>query len=108
LKNPEIKINGNTRIKNTNFHDYLTQRRNPNNGTPIDVKGELNSKFYYVDDYNQPFRSGTRTDFITFIQGIAMHGTIDEHSAALKLPAHILNANGQGLDMTLKNNGFFR
>jgi hypothetical protein len=101
LKNPEIKVNGNTSIKHANLHGYLTQRGDPNKGTPLDVQGELNAKFDYVDDYNQPFRNGTRTDFVTFLQGIAMNGTIDEHSAALKLPAHILDASGKELDMTL-------
>jgi len=101
LKNPEIKVNGNTSIKNANLHGYLTQRGDPNKGTPLDVQGELNAKFDYVDDYNQPFRNGTRTDFITFLQWITMNGTIDEHNGNLKLPAHILSPSGRGLDMTL-------
>jgi len=101
LKNPEIKVNGNTSIKNANLHGYLTQRGDPNKGTTLDVQGELNAKFDYVDDYNQPFRNGTRTDFITFLQWITMNGTIDEHKGNLKLPAHILDASGKGLDTTL-------
>jgi len=87
LKNPEIKINGETNISNALQKEFLTRRGSLNTGTPLEINGQLNTKFGFVDNYKQFYKNGTLINYITYLQSVTMNNTISEHKGPLKLPA---------------------
>jgi hypothetical protein len=87
LKNPEIKINGETNISNALKSELLTRRGSLNTGSPLEINGQLNTKFGFVDNYKQFYKNGTLINYITYLQSVTMNNTISEHKEPLKLPA---------------------
>jgi hypothetical protein len=104
LKNPQMKVIGNTSIKNEVLQAYLAQKGQVNSGVPLNAKGELNVKFDFIEHYNEPYHEGIRTKFITYLQSITMDGSIDQPKELFKLPGDIPSkAKEQGKDIPLKN-----
>jgi hypothetical protein len=87
LKNPEIKVNGETNISNGLQNGLLTKRGTLNTGSPLDIKGQLNAKFGFVDNYNQYYKNGTLINYITYLQAVTMNNTVHEHKGPLLLSA---------------------
>jgi hypothetical protein len=87
LKNPEVSINGETDIINGLQNGFLTKRGTLNTGTPLDIKGQLNARFGFVDNYNQYSKNGTLINYITYLQAVTINNTAPEHNASLSLPA---------------------
>jgi hypothetical protein len=87
LKNPEVSINGETDIINGLQNGFLTKRGTLNTGTPLDIKGQLNARFGFVDNYNQYSKNGTLINYITYLQAVTVNNTAPEHNASLSLPA---------------------
>ena len=86
LKNPEIKINGGTNISNGLQSGYLTNRGTLNTGNPLQIEGQLNAKFGFIDNYNQFYKNGTLINYITYLQSITINST-DGPYVPSKLPA---------------------
>jgi hypothetical protein len=97
LKNPEITATGQTFIENSNFDGFLTPRGSLNRGSPFDFEGNLKMKFGYVDYYKEPYRQGTSSQFITYLQSVNMNGSMAPQGESLEIPGDIsLYAKTQG------------
>ena len=104
LKNPEIKINGETNISNGLQNGLLTRRGSLNTGSPLEINGQLNTKFGFVDNYKQFYKNGSLINYITYLQSVTMNNTISEHKEPLKLPANFGSLlEDHELDMALRN-----
>jgi hypothetical protein len=104
LKNPEIKINGETSISNALQKGLLTKRGSLNTGTPLEINGQLNTKFGFVDNYKQFYKNETLIDYITYLRSVTTNNTLHEH----KQPLILLSDFGsilrdRELDMALQN-----
>jgi hypothetical protein len=86
LKNPEIKINGGTNISNSLQSGYLSNRGTLRTGDPLEIEGQLNAKFGFIDNYNQFYKNGTVINYITYLQSITINST-DGPYVPSKLPA---------------------
>ena len=97
MKNPEIGVIGNTSLNRTNIHAEPI-----NTYAPLDFSGQLKAKFDIVNDYNEKhFRSGIRSDYITYFQNVSLDGKI-KRDLELKMPGDIsVNAKSRGLDIPL-------
>lgn len=84
LKNPEMIINGQTNIKNANFYGYLNGRGGLDKGSTLNFQGKLQTKFDFVDHYNEPYREGISTSYITYLQSVMINGTIETKQESLK------------------------
>ncbi len=103
LKNPEIKINGGTNISNGLQNGYLTNRGTLNTGNPLEIEGQLNAKFGFIDNYNQFYKNGTLINYITYLQSMTINST-DGHYVPSKLPADFGSIlQDQELIMALQN-----
>src|SRR4030095_1823727 len=89
LKNPEMMVDGKTRIKNTYFNRYLGLSGGLLRGDDFNFQGKLKMKFDFIDDYKKPYRNGTSTQYITYLQSIDMDGNIERQEPLLKLPGYV-------------------
>lgn len=100
LRNPSIKVNGNISIENA-FPGTSALRG------PIDLQGDLHgtlqAKFGFVDNYNQPYRNATKTQYVTYLETLKTDGGFGKQKEHLKLPADIyFKAKEIGQDIPLK------
>jgi hypothetical protein len=104
LKNPEMIINGQTNIKNANFDGYLNLRGGLEKGSTLNFQGKLQTKFDFVDHYNEPYREGTSTSYITYLQSVMMNGSEEKkQEGILKIPGDIsADAKMKGEDIPLE------
>jgi hypothetical protein len=103
LKNPEIKINGDTNFSNGLQSGYLTNRGSLNTGNPLNIDGQLNAKFGFIDNYNQFYKNGTLINYITYLQSMTTNTTVG-YSTPLKLPADLSSLlQDQEIIMALEN-----
>ena len=103
LKNPEIKINGGTNFSNGLQSGYLTNRGTLNTGNPLEVEGQLNAKFGFIDNYNQFYQNGTLINYITYLQSMTINSTGGLYVPS-KLPADFGSIlQDQELIMALQN-----
>jgi hypothetical protein len=95
MKSPEIEVTGNISFDRTNIHAEPITRY-----APLDFSGQLKAKFDIVNDYNEKhFRSGIRSDYITYLQSVSIDGKI-KRDVELKVPGDIsTNAKSRGLDI---------
>jgi hypothetical protein len=104
LKNPEIKIYGETNISNGLQNGFLTKRGTLNTGSPLNIKGQLNAKFGFVDNYNQYYKNGTLINYITYLQAMTVNNTIQNYTRTLLVPADFISLlQDRELDMALQN-----
>jgi hypothetical protein len=89
LKNPEMIVDGKTRIENAYFDGYLGSSGRLRQGYDFEFQGKLRMKFDYIDHFNRPYRNGTSTQYITYLQSIDMDGNIKRHEPLLKLPGYV-------------------
>ena len=97
MKNPEIEVTGNINFNRTNINAEPINRY-----APLDFSGQLKAKFDIVNHYNEEhFRSGIRSDYITYLQSVSLDGKI-KNDRELKMPGDIsTNAKSRGLDIPL-------
>jgi len=95
MKNPEIQVAGNISFNRTNINAEPIDRY-----SPLDFSGQLKAKFDMVNDYNEKhFRSGIRSDYITYLQNVYLDGKI-KRDIEFKMPGDIsTNAKSRGLDI---------
>jgi len=89
LKNPEISVEGHTNIKNSYFDGYLTGSGALNDGVNLDFQGKFKTRLAFTDDYNEHYRSGIRSNYISYLDWVDMIGSTDQKTDALKLPGDI-------------------
>ena len=89
LKNPEMIINGQTNIKNAYFNGYLNGRGGLEKGSTLNFQGKLQTKFDFVDHYNEPYRKGTSTSYITYLQSVMMNGSEEKKQERILIPGDI-------------------
>jgi hypothetical protein len=94
MKSPEIRV---TEEKGKEGEELVedegdtivTFRRDSPRNTPTEVKGgDTIIKLDYVDHYNQPFRNGTKTQFITYLKE-DIPETTGWNSNVLEIPGDI-------------------
>jgi hypothetical protein len=91
VKSPEIKVYGNSSFKKA-IYNFFRFEGTINGGSPLDIDGQLEAKLDSVDNYDRPIGNGTgtRTDYITYLQSITMNGKINEYrESPFKLPGDI-------------------
>jgi hypothetical protein len=95
MKSPEIDVTGNISFNRTNINAEPITRY-----APLDFTGQLKAKFDIVNHYNEKhFRSGIRSDYITYLQSASIDGKI-KRDIELKMPGDIsTNAKSRGLDI---------
>jgi hypothetical protein len=104
LKNPEIKINGDTNISNGLQNGLLTKRGSLNTGSPLEINGQLNTKFGFVDNYKQFHKNETLINYITYLQSVTMNNTLQEHKQHLIFLSDFGSIlRDRELDMALQN-----
>jgi hypothetical protein len=91
VKKPEIKFNGHVYIKKAYLERYgfISELGRLNTGIPLDLKGDLAASFAYVDNFDQPFRNATKTQYITYLDWITMNGSITQDKVNPRLPGDI-------------------
>jgi hypothetical protein len=95
LKSPVLTFHGHVDIKNANFDGYLTPRGALYKGPAFNLQGNLTSKFDFVDNYNEGYYDGTKTQYITYLQSLVYDGNTEQHQDIIKLPGEISNAAKQ-------------
>jgi len=95
MKSPEIEVTGNVSFNRTNIHAEPI-----NIYGPLDFSGQLKAKFDIADHFNEKhFRSGIRSDYITYLQSVSLDGKI-KRDTELKMPGEISTiAKIRGLDI---------
>jgi hypothetical protein len=97
LKSPEIIVNGNAMFDKTNFYgqeidDY----------TPLNVSGQVKAKFDLIDDFKEPFRNGTKIQYLTYLGSLSVDGKRNQFKQGLELPGDISSdIKKRGLDVPL-------
>jgi len=89
LKNPEISVEGHTSIKNSYFDGYLTGSGALNDGVNLDFQGKFKTRFAFTDQFNEPYRSGIKSNYISYLDWVDMIGSTGQKTDALKLPGDI-------------------
>jgi len=100
LKSPEMTVNGSVNIKNANFDGYLNLRGALEKGPPLNFEGKLETKFDFVDHYNEPYYDGTKNQYITYLQSLALNGSTEQHEDSFKLPGDISSKAKEGIPLT--------
>jgi len=100
LKSPEMTVNGSVNIKNANFNGYLNARGALDKGPPLNFEGKLETKFDFVDHYNEPYYEGTKTQYITYLQSLVLNGSTEQYEDSFKLPGDISYKAKEGIPLT--------
>jgi len=99
LKAPEINGSGVSIFKSANIDGSL-----PSSASPLNITGFLNAKFDFVDNYEELYSGGIKTQYITYlksIQSIQADGMPEDKQIQLKLPGDISErAKGKGVHVS--------
>ena len=84
LKRPEILVNGSVSFDKTNFYgqeidDY----------TPLNVSGQVKAKFDIIDDFKEPFRNGTKIQYLGYLGSLSFDGKRNQLKQEFELPGDI-------------------
>ncbi|HKQ21735.1 MAG TPA: hypothetical protein VJS91_06825, partial [Nitrososphaeraceae archaeon] len=97
IKNPVIKLEGNLKFEKTNFYGEL-------NYPPLEVSGNSTVTFNFMDDFNEHYRKGTKTQRIGYLESIDSDGKRKRNMQELKLPGDISpDVRKRGLDVPLQS-----
>lgn len=95
MKNPIISVDGDIRFDKTNFHGEST---NP----PLNVAGSAVVGFDFIDDFEELYRKGIRTQHLSYLGSISIDDEIKQSNRELKLPGDIsVDVRKRGLDVPL-------
>lgn len=99
-RNPNVKVNGNVSIANTFPAGNNLMGPIGLYGT---LQGELEAKIDFIDHYSQPYRNGTKTQYVTYLSSLETEGSFDRGQEQLKLPGDIhFEAKVKGYDVPLQ------
>ena len=88
VKEPQLKVNGHVYAEKAYLDGYLTAAGNLNEGTPVDLEGQLAASFSFVDNFDEPYHNVTKTHYITYLQSLTMEGRLNQDKDP-KLPGDI-------------------
>jgi hypothetical protein len=95
MKNPIISIDGGIRFDKTNFHGESTY-------PPVEASGSAVARFDFIDDFEESYRKGTRTQYLSYLGTISIDGERIQSNQELKLPGDIsADVRKRGLDVPL-------
>jgi hypothetical protein len=89
VKEPQLKVNGHSYINKAYLDGYLTSSDELYDGSPVDLEGQLDASFAFVDNFDEPYYNVTKTRYITYLQSLAMDGKLNQDEEDLKLPGDI-------------------
>lgn len=99
IKNPEIIANGNTSFDKTNFYGQEID-----NYIPLDVSGRVKAKFDFIDDFKEPYRNGTKTQFLSYLGSLTVDSKRQPFKLEFDLPGDISSdVNKRGLGVPLSS-----
>jgi hypothetical protein len=97
LKSPEIIVNGNIRFDKTNFYGQEIDEY-----TPLNVSGQVKAKFDLIDDFKEPFRNGTKIQYLSYLGLLSVDGKRNQFKQGFELPGDISSdIKKRGLDVPL-------
>ncbi|HSA73358.1 MAG TPA: hypothetical protein VLD84_05320, partial [Nitrososphaeraceae archaeon] len=56
---------------------------------PLNVTGLITLKFGYIDDYKEPYRSGTKINYLTYLDSLTIDGKSSQVKKGFDLPGLI-------------------
>src|SRR4029079_7831179 len=89
LKNPQISVDGHSSIKNSYFDGFLTGSGALDDGVNFDFYGKFKTKLTFVDQFNEHYRSGTRSNYVSYLDDVDINGSTEQPTDVLKLPGDI-------------------
>lgn len=94
IKSPEIIVIGNSSFDNTQYFGQMARIKD----TSLDISGRLKIEFDFMDQYNERYSDGIRTQDISYIRLTSVDGKVISDKNGLKLPGDIsVSAKEQGL-----------
>jgi hypothetical protein len=89
VKSPSIQVNGNASFKTIYLVNPDEAKPFASGGSAEVVNGKLITKFDHVDHYNDHYRNGTRTQYVSYLKWINSDETVNPSQGKLqiKLPA---------------------
>jgi hypothetical protein len=95
IKNPVLIMQGDLKFDKTNFYGE-------SNYPSLEISGNATARFDFVDDFKEPYRKGTRTQYIGYLESIDIDGKRKQTMQELKLPGDISSdVRKRGLDVPL-------
>ena len=95
IKNPVLIMEGDLKFEKTNFYGE-------SNYPSLEISGNATARFDFVDDFKEPYRKGTRTQHISYLESIDIDGKRKQTMQELKLPGDISSdVRKRGLDVPL-------
>jgi hypothetical protein len=97
VKNPVIILQGDLKFEKTNFYGEL-------NYPPLEISGNATARFDFIDDFNEPYRKGTRTQHISYLESIESTGERKQTKQEIKIPGDISSdVRKRGLDVPIQS-----
>jgi hypothetical protein len=97
LKSPEILVNGSVYFDKSNFYGQEI-----NEYVPLNVSGQVKAKFDMIDDFKDPFRNGTKIQYLSYLGSLSFDGKTNQLKQEFELPGDISSdIKKRGLDVPL-------
>ena len=97
VKNPVINLDGDLRFEKSNFYGESTY-------SPFEISGNATVRFSFIDDYDDAYRKGTRTQYISYLEFFDSDVKRKQTKQEIKLPGDIsTDVKKQGLDVPLQS-----
>ena len=97
VKQPIIILEGELKFEKTNFYGEL-------NYPPLEIFGNATASVDFIDDFNEPYRKGIRTQYIGYLESIDIDGKRKRMIEEIKLPGDISSdVRKRGLDVPIQS-----
>lgn len=97
VKNPVINVDGDLRFEKSNFYGESTY-------SPFEISGNATVRFSFIDDYDDAYRKGTRTQYISYLEFFDSDVKRKQTKQEIKLPGDIsTDVKKRGLDVPLQS-----
>jgi hypothetical protein len=100
VKNPIIDLEGDLKFEKTDFYGE-------SNYLPLEISGKTKASFDFINDLNEPYRKGARTQHISYLESFDSDGKRKQTKQEIKLPGDIsYDVRKRGLDVPLQSISF--
>jgi len=97
VKNPVINLDGDLKFEKSNFYGESTY-------SPFEISGNATVRFSFIDDYDDAYRKGTRTQYISYLEFFDSDVKRKQTRQEIKLPGDIsTDVKKRGLDVPLQS-----